>query len=162
MHDPLTLAFSVGSWLDIWHKDPERGGSDDSCDWFGHHRPLDQHEKALADAIWRAENVFGNRPFYGAEPGSDLHRAYEGYRAIVDAKYEWRRRHGWRWHPRWHVHHWRLRFWPLIYLRRMLFTRCSVCGGRFRYGETGVSDWAGSRLEHLRHSVGTETTEAKA
>lgn len=51
MHDPLTQAFvipwryrwsTLGSkpwryWeplITIWHKDPERGGSDDSCGWF--------------------------------------------------------------------------------------------------------------------------------
>lgn len=40
MHDPMTLAFSI-KWpfgrkttlVDIWHVDPEKGGSDDSCGW---------------------------------------------------------------------------------------------------------------------------------
>lgn len=43
MHDPCTVAHEVRiPWLDrkipiltIWHVDPERDGSDDSCDWFG-------------------------------------------------------------------------------------------------------------------------------
>ena len=51
MHDPLTVAFTIPypwPWptedsvypgyrpplLTIWHKDPERDGSDDSCGWF--------------------------------------------------------------------------------------------------------------------------------
>ena len=51
MHDPMTVAFTIRRpWKDrrqsnerfayyppivtIWHVDPERDGSDDSCDWF--------------------------------------------------------------------------------------------------------------------------------
>lgn len=37
MHDPCTLVFDI-RWplrVTIWHVDPERDGSDDSCDWFG-------------------------------------------------------------------------------------------------------------------------------
>ena len=54
MHDPLTVAFEIRylwkkygqrgqtefernyreSFITIWHKDPERDGSDDSCGWF--------------------------------------------------------------------------------------------------------------------------------
>lgn len=52
MHDPYTLAFSIKSpirktldngykyhshLIDIWHKDPERDGSDDSCGWSWPH-----------------------------------------------------------------------------------------------------------------------------
>lgn len=47
MHDPWTQAFDIPNyktrqrcpWLPhlvtIWHVDPEKDGSDDSCDWFG-------------------------------------------------------------------------------------------------------------------------------
>lgn len=38
MHSPETLIYSC--WLfDLWHVDPRKGGSDDSCGWFkrGHH-----------------------------------------------------------------------------------------------------------------------------
>lgn len=46
MHDPMTVAFDIPSYkarqrwpwlpylLTIWHVDPERDGSDDSCGWF--------------------------------------------------------------------------------------------------------------------------------
>lgn len=44
MHDPMTLAFSIKSpierngyresLVDIWHVDPEKDGTDDSCGWF--------------------------------------------------------------------------------------------------------------------------------
>ena len=54
MHDPMTVAWEVPNpfakrwdwegarWRDrdklvvIWHVDPERDGSDDSCDWAGY------------------------------------------------------------------------------------------------------------------------------
>ena len=163
MHDPLTLAFEIKnpfvkrhgyrpSLVDIWHKDPERRGSDDSCDWAGRHRPLDQYEDALLEAIWACENVFGNPPFYKAPEGSHYAQAHDAYERISRARYEWQRRHGRRWHPRWHIHHWRIRVWPLIHLRRWLFDRCSICGGRFGWAEAAVSSWGGDRVEHLRHN----------
>lgn len=44
MHDPMTVAFEIKwpwwwmeyrpSFVTIWHVDPERDGSDDSCGWF--------------------------------------------------------------------------------------------------------------------------------
>lgn len=66
MHDPLTVAFQIkypwrsgpksklfpngyrNDCITIWHKDPERGGSDDSCGWFkrAHHG-----DKAVLAAI---------------------------------------------------------------------------------------------------------------
>lgn len=33
MHDPNTLAFRIGQWLEIWHVDPCVGGDDDSAGW---------------------------------------------------------------------------------------------------------------------------------
>lgn len=39
MHDPMTVAFEIPRpWplVTVWHVDPERDGTDDSCDWFGH------------------------------------------------------------------------------------------------------------------------------
>lgn len=45
MHDPMTVAFEIKlpfrseknkykSLITIWHVDPEKDGSDDSCGWF--------------------------------------------------------------------------------------------------------------------------------
>ncbi len=42
MHDPTTLAFQIGNILTIWHHDPEKDGSDDSCGWFMRARHCDQ------------------------------------------------------------------------------------------------------------------------
>jgi hypothetical protein len=54
MHDPCTLAFDIylgrkekrnGHYrtpiISIWHKDPEKDGSDDSCGWFIRSRHID-------------------------------------------------------------------------------------------------------------------------
>ena len=59
MHDPMTQAFEIRqfwrrknkwgyrpSFITIWHVDPERGGSDDSCDWFGRRMTKREHEWA--------------------------------------------------------------------------------------------------------------------
>ena len=67
MHDPHTVAWEIrwpfGGWKDksghvyrpnlitIWHVDPERDGSDDSCDWFGGRKNKDKEvlRKIVAD-----------------------------------------------------------------------------------------------------------------
>lgn len=56
MHDPHTLVrdiknpFTGNTLLSIWHVDPERDGSDDSCDWFGG-RKLTAKQEAIRDKI---------------------------------------------------------------------------------------------------------------
>jgi hypothetical protein len=65
------------------------------------------------------------------------------------------RRPWWR-HPRWHVWHWRFQVYPLQHFLRWAFTRCKVCGGRFKWGETGVGTWSNPgprwfRSEDLTH-----------
>lgn len=53
MHDPMTVAHELkwpwknrygmrDSWLTIWHVDPEKDGTDDSCGWFIRARHCDQ------------------------------------------------------------------------------------------------------------------------
>lgn len=62
MHDPMTVAFEIKnpftkkrggyrpSLVTVWHVDPEKDGSDDSCDWFGGRR-LTEKQKAVRDRI---------------------------------------------------------------------------------------------------------------
>ena len=50
-----------------------------------------------------------------------------------------RERRWWFHHPRYHFWHWRFQLHPLEAFKRWAFTRCNRCGGRFKYGETGVS-----------------------
>lgn len=42
MHDPCTMAFDIKNIVTIWHRDPEKDGSDDSCGWFMRARHCDQ------------------------------------------------------------------------------------------------------------------------
>lgn len=68
MHDPMTVAFEIKrpwreppseffregyrpTWVTIWHVDPERDGSDDSCGWFARARHGDQ---AMLEKIRKA------------------------------------------------------------------------------------------------------------
>ena len=58
MHDPMTVAFEIkspiktrgyrNSLITIWHVDPEKDGTDDSCGWFLRPRHLD---KSVLDKI---------------------------------------------------------------------------------------------------------------
>lgn len=50
----------------------------------------------------------------------------------------------WR-HPRWHVHHWKIQVPAILHFKRWAFSRCSKCGGRFRWGEAPVTaNWHGT------------------
>jgi hypothetical protein len=186
MHDPMTVAFQIRypcraaptklfpdgyrhTFLTIWHVDPEKRGNDDSCDWFGSHRKLNEREKALWHALDDLFHTLGNRPYYpdprlwGNDPhGFDSHEwgvVGHAQRAVGHAQRavgEWKRRSGFRWHPRWHVWHWSLQVHPLQAFKRWAFTRCRQCGGRFAWGETGVGTWSGVgprwfRSENLTH-----------
>ncbi len=83
MHDPMTVAHEIrypwkkygksgrGEWernyresfLTIWHRDPEQGGSDDSCDWFGGRRHRTEEQKALVLEMAKSEL---RSPYYTA------------------------------------------------------------------------------------------------
>lgn len=45
----------------------------------------------------------------------------------------------WYKHPRWHLHHWCVHCDWLVRFKRWVFSRCCVCGKRFRYGEAPIS-----------------------
>lgn len=77
MHDPMTVAFEIrypwrseppsklwpkgyrSSFITIWHKDPERDGTDDSCGWFKRARHGDsetlQRIRSSFDQEWDAK-----------------------------------------------------------------------------------------------------------
>lgn len=73
MHDPCTLAFDIylgkkakknghyrTPFISIWHKDPEKDGSDDSCGWFIRSRHIDP---ALVEKV-RKEFAFNFKHNY--------------------------------------------------------------------------------------------------
>jgi len=137
MYDPMTVAFSFLG-ITIWHVDPERQGDDDSCDWWGKHRVLNPREALLSAEIKNIEHLLDNRPHY---PDSPEHKQYQ---VIKAAKCEWLRRSKWRIPVRWHVWHWSIRIDALLHLKRWLFSRCCVCGGRFSWGYCPLShSWSG-------------------
>lgn len=152
MHDPLTVAFDIRrpwpkynntlkrwdwpSVATIWHKDPERGGSDDSCDWFGRHRKLNKREEAVAQAVWNMEPILDNRPFYPDHP------AHKEFQELRKAVHLWKRRSRLRIHPRWHVWHWEVQVHFIGDLKRWLFSKCCRCGKGFPWGYAVVtSSW---------------------
>lgn len=53
MHDPMTVVrniknpFTGNTLVTIWHVDPERDGSDDSCDWFGGGKLTEKQRQTL-------------------------------------------------------------------------------------------------------------------
>lgn len=139
MHDPLTEAFRFRALgITIWHVDPERRGDDDSCDWHGRNRPLNERERAVAEAVWSLETYLDNRPHY---PDSPEHKEFQVLKAAV---HQWRRRSKWRIPVRWHIWHWSISVDLLLHSKRWLFTRCAGCGRRLPWGYYPVSTaWHG-------------------
>ena len=155
MHDPMTVAFEIRRpwptrsrlfssrrhwppWVTIWHVDPERGGSDDSCDWFGSRRTRE-------DGWWPADL-------------DGLTRLSPAAREAVDfVWFHWRAKLGRPWwrHPKWHLHHWSIQVHPWQAFRRWLFTRCAECGQRMPWGYSPVTDhWDAPRHRWWRTEVG--------
>jgi hypothetical protein len=168
MHDPMTVAFEIKRpwpepmrngrryWpplVTIWHVDPERRGDDDSCDWWGQHRSLNAREKAIVEATWNLETLLDNAPHF---PSSREHLAFQELKAALRV---WQRRSRWRLPVRLHVWHWRIQIHPVQDFKRWAFSRCSKCGGRFRWGYAPVTtQWNGHgprwfrSEEHTFHS----------
>lgn len=74
MYDPWTVAFSLYPFLTIWHKDPEKDGTDDSCDWFDCKPKLTVLEKAIQAEMWNVETILDNPPHY---PDSREHLTWQ-------------------------------------------------------------------------------------
>lgn len=153
MHDPLTVALEIKRpWpiprkeqllathkyyppiITIWHVDPEKDGSDDSCDWFGHKKKLSPEEREVFDCLWNLETILDNKPHF---PDSREHKEFQ---PLKQAIWKLKKRKGWRIHPRWHVWHWRIQIHPIQEFKRWAFSRCSKCGGRFKWGESVCSN----------------------
>lgn len=59
MHDPMTVCFDIGRFITIWHVDPERDGSDDSCGWFMRSRHGDAKTLAKIEGRFAFEWTHG-------------------------------------------------------------------------------------------------------
>lgn len=88
MHDPQTQAFDIKapwkrngyrpSLLVIWHVDPEKGGSDDSCGWSYPRLTKDQRRR-IRDFAWGE----GRDPYFLREAGKE----WTGSRAEAEVLY---------------------------------------------------------------------------
>jgi len=116
----------------LWHVDPERDGSDDSCGWAYPH--LTPAERAwVRNLIYRPDDNL--QSWFGGAQDHD-ERVWRLGRTI--RLYKSLRRPWWR-HPRWHVWHWRLTIYPVLNLKRWLWSRCMGCSQRFPFGSAPVS-----------------------
>lgn len=107
MHDPLTVAFEIRR---PWPK---------SNKWKTEHSARTETRWQFNGAFW----VIAGHGLYFPGLITVWHRDPSGYDDTTCRGSRWRM---WRFH----VHHWRLQIHPLQQLRRRLFTRCEVCGGR--------------------------------
>ena len=124
MHAPDTLAFAVrlplwwrSKWdrptlANIWHRDPESDGSDDSCGWPWPKLTEPERiwaERLITDEIDNIADFFtGDSLREKIRQASQVMRLVNGYH-----------RPRWR-HPRWHLHHWRIEIPLFARLRRWL------------------------------------------
>lgn len=166
MHDPLTVAFDIKSpfrqrpsqfwpkgyrntFVTIWHRDPERDGSDDSCGWFIRGRHLSKRDRDLARRLITNEGDNIAYWFTGRDDEEKISHVLGTFAALRRSERRW-----WR-HPRWHVWHWKIQIHPWQQFRRWLLTRCALCGKRFKYGESPVSlSWHSPKTKFLRGEVG--------
>ena len=144
--------------ITIWHVDPEKDGSDDSCDWF--HRRLTKREKEFAASL--IDNKEDNlRNFFAqwipatCEKHSVREDCYDagchlGDHAEICTTEEmtsrvmnifrcYKREFHWHYPVRWHFWHWKLQIHPLQQFKRWAFSRCEKCGRHFAFGESPIS-----------------------
>jgi len=64
----------------------------------------------------------------------------------------------WYYHPRWHIHHWKIQFHPVQRLKRRYWDKCSICGKRGFKG-SAHSDWSGTKIWHEECDIDTRKQE---
>lgn len=145
MHDPNTVAFEIPrpwpekskvlGWhwpalITIWHRDPEKDGDEDSCNFSGFHKTgetgwcgvvLDDY-KTLSEDQQRVVNFI-----------------WWAFKSKLTERRWWQ-------HPKFHFWHWRIQIHALQQLKRFLFSRCTKCGKRFTWNDAGghvIGTWDG-------------------
>lgn len=136
MHDPMTVIYQNKFFI-LWHVDPERDGTDDSCGWWL--PKLTREERAYADNLILNEDD-NIKHMFREDAGYDMVR----YVARIFRLHKGFLRPWWK-RPKYHIHHWKLQILFTEKLKRYLFSRCSECGKRFRWGYYPVSgSWHGT------------------
>lgn len=199
------------TFISIWHKDPEKDGSDDSCGWS--YPKLTNRQK---DALWNAAWGEGQNPHFLCVEGKEWEGTYTeavslysglvllvarvlrieitsdkvhnsaiatihhvdcvpatglfcflpGYHTNSQkdspedrqehfygilcgvARELLRSNRPWWKHPRWHFWHWRFQIHPWQSFKRAFIDRCYKCGRGFKWGESCISDWHGTKIWH--------------
>jgi hypothetical protein len=127
MHDPDTVAFKT-RWFTIWHRDPQVGGDEDSCDWFG--------DRKTRKNGW-IPVVFDEFAMLTADAQRAVNFIWWHWHDRLCPRPWWR-------HPRWHIRHWKIQVYAIQNLQRWAWSRCCRCGGRFHWGEAPISNaWDG-------------------
>lgn len=152
MFDPDTVAFEIKypwrnrrgyrpTFITIWHKDPCKDGTDNSCDWTGNKKQSPQL-KQMGEAIRDLETILDNGPFY------PNHSAHLRFQPIKECYWQMKKKSRFRIHPRYHFWHWRIQFRPYQIFMRWAFERCCICKKGYRWNESVVGNWAGNKTWH--------------
>lgn len=167
MHNPSTVAFEIRSpfrrkpdkffpkgyrpsLVTIWHVDPERDGSDDSCGWFIRGRHLSQADRDLAKNLITNEYDNIKSWFTGCDDREKISQVLGTFACLRRRDRPW-----WR-HPKWHFWHWRFQVHPWQTFRRWAFSRCEGCGKHFPWGYSPISfQWEKPRTRWFRSEVGS-------
>lgn len=150
MHDPMTVAFYFWS-ITIWHVDPEKDGIDDSCGWVFPH--LTKKERAEAETLITNPGDNIKSFFKGKSEDEMINHVSRIFRLHKRVQRPW-----WK-HPRWHFWHWKIKVGLISNFKRWAFSRCQICKGRFKWGETPVGYGFGAsgprwfKNEKVRHST---------
>jgi hypothetical protein len=117
MHDPLTVAHEIkypwrqtptkfspegyrDTFITVWHKDPECGGSDDSCGWFTPRLTAKELEDIKREVKFEIKYWFNETPFGLAPKVSAEAIVYQAFQMI--AWRLWRKEVKPQWLP--HIH----------------------------------------------------------
>jgi hypothetical protein len=146
-----------GSFITIWHKDPEADGTDDSCDWFW--RKFTAKQQAWLDDI--IDNPHDNIRHY-LKGKSEYDMKHLVYIIAAYTRRGFIKRPWWQ-VSKWHFWHWRLQVHPLQQFKRHVIARCATCGGRFKKGQSAAAG-AGKEIHHThcymqRHIAQVATEE---
>lgn len=106
----------------------------------------------LNEIVWLANNPFDG--FVGISSRKMDEGELAGFLSNIYRCYLRHHRKWWQ-HPRWHIHHWKIVVAPILNLKRMMFTKCCKCGGKFKYGESPVtSNWHSEGPKWFKSEVG--------
>lgn len=97
--------------------------------------------EAIALGTREADNFQSGFAFWEDEVLSPSRRRDKMERTFAQVIRNYRRltRYWWE-HPRWHIRHWKIQVHALQSFKRWAFTRCAICGGRFEWGSSGVTN----------------------